>query len=103
VFYGDAYEGGTDDDGTVFSLDTGLGPFVALVRNAGKVGSQFAILGQELKGTTSVSINGTAAAFTIRSGTLIMATVPAEATTGSVTVTTPTGTLTSNVPFNVLP
>jgi len=36
------------------------------------------------------------------SDTFIKATVPVGATTGYVTVTTPSGTLTSNVPFNVL-
>jgi hypothetical protein len=37
------------------------------------------------------------------SDTYIKATVPPGATTGYVTVTTPSGTLTSNVPFHVIP
>ena len=85
--------------GTVFSLDTGLGPFVAFVRAAGKVGQTGGILGQGFTETTSVSLNGIPANFTVVSDTYIKATVPAGATTGYVTVATPTGVLTSNVPF----
>jgi uncharacterized repeat protein (TIGR03803 family) len=89
--------------GTVFSLDMGLGPFAAFVRAAAKVGGTSGILGQGFTGTTSVSLNGAPATFTVVSDTFIKATVPAGATTGYVTVTTPTGTLTSNVPFHVIP
>jgi len=89
--------------GSVFSLDMGLGPFVTFVRDAGRVGHFGGILGQGFTGTTSVSLNGTPATFTVKSDTLIEATVPAGATTGYVTVTTPTGVLTSNVPFHVIP
>jgi uncharacterized repeat protein (TIGR03803 family) len=89
--------------GTVYSLDTGLGPFVSFIRNRAKAGQPFDILGNGLKRTTGVSLNGTAATFTIKSDTLIVATVPAGATTGYVTVTMPGGTLTSNVPFYVIP
>jgi uncharacterized repeat protein (TIGR03803 family) len=102
-FYGVTQGGGTAGDGTVFSLSTGLGPFVAFVRGSGKIGQTGGILGQGLTGTTSVAINGTSATFTVVSDTFIEATVPAGATTGYVTVTTPSGTLTSNVPFRVIP
>jgi uncharacterized repeat protein (TIGR03803 family) len=102
-FYGDAYFGGHFNDGTIFSLNMGLGPFVSFVVPAGKVGSTSGILGQGFTGTTSVSMNGTSAAFTVVSDTFIKATVPEGATTGYVTVTTPTAVLTSNVPFRVLP
>jgi uncharacterized repeat protein (TIGR03803 family) len=88
--------------GTIFSLDMGLGPFVSFVRAAGKVGQTGPILGQGFTGTTSVSLNGIPASFTVVSDTYIRATVPAGATTGYVTVTTPTGVLTSNVPFHVI-
>jgi large repetitive protein len=84
-------------------MSTGLGPFVSLVRNPAKVGQEFGILGQGLKEATSVSLNGTAAKFKVKSNTVVTATVLAGATTGFVTVTTPSGTLTSNVPFNVIP
>jgi uncharacterized repeat protein (TIGR03803 family) len=103
TFYGTTAAGGIDDDGTVFSLDMGLSPFVAFVHNSGKVGKTGGILGQGLTGTTSVSLNGTTVNFTVKSDTFLTATVPDGATTGPVTVTTPSGTLTSNVPFRVLP
>ncbi len=59
--------------------------------------------GTKLTGATSVSFNGTPAAFSVASGTLIQALVPSGATTGFVTVTTPSGTLQSKVKFRVLP
>jgi uncharacterized repeat protein (TIGR03803 family) len=103
LFYGTTSAGGRYTYGTVFSLDMGLGPFVAFVRSYGKVGQTGGILGQGFTGTTSVSLNGTPADFTVVSDTFIKATVPPGATTGYVTVMTPSGTLTSNVPFRVLP
>jgi uncharacterized repeat protein (TIGR03803 family) len=102
-FYGTTFIGGSFGGGTVFTLDMGLGPFVAFVRNSGKVGQTGGILGQGFTGTTSVSLNGTPASFTVVSDTFIKATVPAGATTGFVTIMTPSGTLTSNVPFRVIP
>jgi len=102
-FYGTTTYGGTKNGGTVFTLDMGLGPFVAFVRAAGKIGQTGGILGQGLTGTTSVMLNGVPASFNIVSDTYIKATVPQGATTGYVTVTTPTGVLTSNVPFHVIP
>jgi uncharacterized repeat protein (TIGR03803 family) len=89
--------------GTVFSLDTGLPPFVTFVVKAGKVGKTVEILGQGLTGTKGVSFNGVTATFKVRSDALLTATVPAGATTGLVTVSTPSGTLTSNVTFQILP
>lgn len=110
-FYGTTGNGGVGGDscslpygcGTVFGLHVGLAPFVAFVRDSGKVGQTGGILGQGFTGTTSVSLNGTPASFTVVSDTFIRATVPAGATSGYVTVTTPSGTLTSNVPFYVIP
>jgi uncharacterized repeat protein (TIGR03803 family) len=102
-FYGATFGGGAYQVGTIFSLSTGLGPFVAFVRDSGKVGQTGGILGQGFTGTTSVSLNGIPAAFTVKSDTFITATVPPGATSGYVTVMTPSGTLTSNVPFRVLP
>jgi hypothetical protein len=84
-------------------LDAGLPPFVTFVRAAGKIGQTGGILGQSFTGTTNVSLNGTSATFTVVSETFVRATVPEGATTGDVTVTTPSGTLTSNVPFHVIP
>ncbi|MGB7584581.1 MAG: choice-of-anchor tandem repeat GloVer-containing protein [Terriglobales bacterium] len=101
VFYGTTWLGGVGG-GTAFSLNMGLGPFVTFVRAAGKVGQTGPILGQGFTGTTSVSLNGIPASFKVVSDTFIEATVPAGASTGYVTVTTPSGTLSSNVPFHVI-
>jgi uncharacterized repeat protein (TIGR03803 family) len=102
VFYGTVPDGGNSTYGTLYSLDMGLGPFVTFVRNAGRAGSVTSVLGQGFTGTSAVAFNGTAGSFTVASDTLIYATVPPGATTGYVTVTTPTGTLTSNKKFVVV-
>ena len=87
--------------GTVFSLSVGLGPFVETQPTSGKVGAAVKILGTNLTGATSVTFNGTAAVFKVVSASLITTTVPTGATTGKVKVTTPKGTLKSNVVFRV--
>jgi uncharacterized repeat protein (TIGR03803 family) len=90
-----------DFNGSVFSLGVGLGPFVEMHPTSGKVGATVRILGNKLLGSTSVSFNGVPAPFVVRSSTLITATVPASAATGTVKVTTPSGMLSSNVSFRV--
>ena len=101
--YGTTSAGGAYKWGTVFSLSTGLSPFVTFVRTSGKVGQTAQILGQGLTGTTAVSFNGTAASFVVHSDTYLTATIPSGASTGYVTVTTPSGTLKSKVRFRVIP
>jgi uncharacterized repeat protein (TIGR03803 family) len=102
-FYATTRDGGRYGDGTIFSLDMGLAPFATFVRAAGGVGGPVWILGEGFTGTTAVSFNGIPAEFTVRRDTFLTATVPSGATTGFVTVTSPGGTLTSNVPFQILP
>jgi uncharacterized repeat protein (TIGR03803 family) len=102
LFYGSTSQIGASGGGTIFGLDMGFGPFVSFIRNPAKIGQQFGILGYGLTGTSSVSFNGISANFKTQSETLLIATVPAGATTGYVTVTTPSGALTSNVPFHVI-
>ena len=87
--------------GTIFKLTNGLSPLVETVPVAGKVGQSVIILGYGLTGSTSVTFNGVAAAFTVESDTYIRATVPTGATTGTVSVDTPAGTLNSNPQFLV--
>jgi len=88
---------------TIFRLNAGLPPFVRMLRRFGKVGASVVILGNNLGTATSVSFNGTAAAFTVLSNSEIQATVPAGATTGQLTVATAQGILASNVVFTVVP
>jgi uncharacterized repeat protein (TIGR03803 family) len=103
TLYGTAERGGSHGYGAVYSLNMGLGEFVAFVQPSGKVGKTAEILGQGLTGTTSVTFNGVpASSFNIVSDTYLTAIVPAGAATGAVIVATPNGTLTSNKNFQVL-
>ncbi len=89
-------------NGTVYKLANGLAPLVETVPTGGKVGNSVLILGNGLTGSTSVTFNGVDADFTVESDTYIKATVPAGATTGAVSVVTPTGRLNSNPQFVVV-
>jgi uncharacterized repeat protein (TIGR03803 family) len=100
-FYGTTHGGGARGDGTVFSLATGLGPFVETLPAVGKVGATVIILGNNLTGASRVTFNGTPATFKVVSDSEITTVVPSGATTGKVAVTTPSGSLTSNVTFSV--
>jgi uncharacterized repeat protein (TIGR03803 family) len=103
VLYGTTWYGGTNDEGTVFSVDVGLKPFILLLPNWGKVGATIQILGQGFNGITGVSFNGVAATYTVVSDTYLTAVVPAQSTTGYVTVETTSNALTSTVKFKVVP
>ena len=107
TFYGTTSSGGSSDCsggcGTVFSLDVGLGPFVAFVIPGGKFGDTAQILGQNLTGTTNVTFSGIPASFRLVSDTHLTAVVPSGATTGPVVVTTPTGVMTSKQNFRIVP
>src|ERR1017187_6069622 len=74
-FYGTTAYGGSNNDGTVFRLSVGLGPFVKPRPPFGKVGATVKILGTDLTGATSVSFDGTAAVFTVVSSSEITTTV----------------------------
>jgi uncharacterized repeat protein (TIGR03803 family) len=100
-FYGATYGGGANNDGSIFSLSTGLGPFVAMKPALGKVGAPVTILGTALTGASSVSFNGTAAVFEVVSSSEITTTVPTGANSGKIQVITPGGTLVSNASFTV--
>lgn len=100
-FYGTTPADGTNNKGTVFNFSLGFGPFVQTIPTSAGVGTVIQILGNNLSGSTTVSFNGTAANFTVLSASDIQATVPAGATTGTVTVTTASGTLSSNHVFQV--
>jgi hypothetical protein len=69
---------------------------------SGPVGTSVDIEGFNFTGATSVTFNGTPASFTVQSATSITASVPDGATTGPISVTTPTGTGTSSEAFTVI-
>jgi uncharacterized repeat protein (TIGR03803 family) len=89
--------------GALFAFSQGLEPFVETLPASGNAGETVHILGTDLKGARMVSFNGTAAKFIVVSATEIKTTVPAGASTGFVTVTTPSGALKSNKTFAVIP
>jgi uncharacterized repeat protein (TIGR03803 family) len=105
ILYGDTNGGGTGNNnhGVFYSLSASLPPFVSLLPYSGKVGKTIEFLGQGFTSSTTVSFNGTAATPAVKSGTYLTAAVPSGATTGFVTVTTSSGTLTSNKKFRVTP
>jgi uncharacterized repeat protein (TIGR03803 family) len=108
MFYGSTELGGTSTActggcGTIFSLSTGLKPFVETQPTSGKVGADVRILGTNLTGATSVTFNGTTATIISNSSSEIKTSVPTGATTGTVKVTTLSGMLKSNVEFRVTP
>jgi hypothetical protein len=79
---------------TIGSFSPGSGPIGTLVHVEG---TNF------VAGATSVAFNGTAAVAAVLSPTEIETSVPAEATTGKITVTTPYGTAESAASFTVIP
>jgi uncharacterized repeat protein (TIGR03803 family) len=102
-FYGTTPYGGSNGYGTVFSLSVGLGAFVQSVPTSGKAGATVVILGTNLAGASAVTFNGVPVeSFTINStGTAVTTSVPSGASTGYIKVTTPSGSLTSNIAFDV--
>jgi uncharacterized repeat protein (TIGR03803 family) len=88
-------------NGAIYSFSNGLSPLVETNPTMGKVGKSVIILGNGLTGSTSVTFNGVAASFTVESDTYIKAAVPKGATTGTVSVLTPSGRLNSNPQFVV--
>ncbi len=66
-------------------------------------GSSIIISGKFLTGTTSVKINGTNASYTINNATQITAILPVSATTGLISLNTPTGTATSSTSIAINP
>jgi len=69
--------------------------------SSGRVGASVTISGANFMGATAVTFNGSTAAFTVTSDTAIQTTVPAGATTGPLSVTTPAGTALSASNFTL--
>jgi virginiamycin B lyase len=68
---------------------------------SGPVGTTVTITGQNLSGATQVAFNGTPASIVSDTATTVVTTVPAGATSGPISVTTPFGTATSTKDFEV--
>jgi hypothetical protein len=105
ILYGAAQGGGPQGDGLIFALDAGLpAPNPRAQRfspKSGAVGTKVRIWGQNLFGAT-VTFNSAASTNVYNSGpNYVWATVPAGATTGPITITTPGGTSTTHASFTV--
>lgn len=68
---------------------------------SGAVGTSVTISGANFTGATAVKFNGTSASYTVNSASQITATVPSGATSGPISVTTPSGSATSSSSFTV--
>lgn len=91
----------TSSNLTVFALAPVITDFTP---TNGLPGSSVTLNGANFLGATSVSFNGVAAtSFNVSADTQITTTVPATATTGPISVTTPGGSVTSSVPFYLPP
>jgi hypothetical protein len=92
--------GGTATSGAGFTVVAApaIGSFSP---SSGKPGKSVTISGTNFGGATKVAFNGTAATFTLKSATQLVATVPRGAATGPISVTTPGGTATSSSQFIV--
>jgi len=101
-FYGTtSIGGGVTDGGVFYSFSMGFKPYIITQFPLGKKGTSTGIFGVGLTGTTAVDFNGVSAQFSVESDTYLTAKIPTGATTGYVTVTTPSGTLKSATKFKV--
>jgi kumamolisin len=87
--------------GTLTGTGSGTPSITSFNPTSGPAGTSVTILGTNLGGASAVTFNGTSATFTNNSSTQISATVPAGATTGTISVVTSAGTATSSSNFTV--
>jgi hypothetical protein len=105
LIYGTAVAGSTTGLGATFALDVGLPKPVPRPQHfqpqAGPVGARVLIWGYDLL-SAAVQFNGVPAAAVSNSGSnYIWLAVPAGATTGPITITTPGGSVTTHASFTV--
>jgi uncharacterized repeat protein (TIGR03803 family) len=97
---------GPPSSGTFFVMDAGLAPpqtrIINFLPTSGRPGSTFVLQGSHFVGTTNVTINGAEASFSVLTANFIRVTVPAGATSGTISVTNAGGTSTSAKRFAVL-
>ena len=93
---------GTATSASNFTPSAAQPPSITSIPASGTVGTSIIITGNNFSGASAVKFNGTSATFTINSPTQITAVVPAGATAGQISVTTPAGTATSATNFTPL-
>ncbi|WP_245815293.1 Ig-like domain-containing protein [Hymenobacter gelipurpurascens] len=87
---------------TAFTVTPAAPTISSFTPGSGPVGAQVTLTGTNLTGTTAVRFNGVSATtFTVQSATSLRMTVPAGATKGKITLTTPGGTAQSKDQFTV--
>ena len=103
--YGVATQGGPSDYGTAFRLNLSLPkPLPAIssfAPESGAAGSYVLLKGTNLLGPGTVLFNGAPSQFASRGGHYVLAQVPAEATSGPISIATPNGIATSHRAFLV--
>lgn len=106
VYGGGQNPQGVQNQGAIDRFTTGFVPLPPSIASfspsKGRVGAKVTISGSSFVGATSVSFNGTHASFTVEASGFIVAKVPAGASSGPITVTTPGGTTASKTSFTVL-
>jgi uncharacterized repeat protein (TIGR03803 family) len=104
TFYSTTEQGGIGV-GSFYSLNNGYSPFISLVNvTSGAEGAQVGILGQGFSSKSIVEFGGTKATTTKLTGTTyILATVPAGALTGDITVTTGSTVLSTTASYKITP
>ncbi len=104
---GGTNSGGVSDDGSIAVFDASLPVpkpgILRFVPASGKVGTKVTISQGPYIGATAVMFNGTSATFKVKGSEFITTTVPAGATSGPISVTTPGGTAKSTKSFTVVP
>jgi hypothetical protein len=94
--------GGTGVSSSSFTITPSSPAISSFNPTTGSAGISVVITGTNFTGATAVKFNGTAAAsFTVNSATQITATIASGTTSGTIAVTTPAGTATSNTNFSV--
>jgi uncharacterized repeat protein (TIGR03803 family) len=103
--YGLTYQGGTHNDGVLYSLANSLKTFVQpIVLKGAKVGASVQLLGQNLSTTTAVTFGTGPATFTLGANGFMVVHPSAGANTGVITVKEAGGgTLVSPLKFKIIP
>jgi hypothetical protein len=98
--------GGVKNWGTVYSLNLGLAKPAPATRmyspDSGPTGTSILIHGRYFVGVTEVTVGGAQAAVNVASAEWMRVTVPANAVSGPIVITTPGGSVTAGQ-FKVLP
>jgi uncharacterized protein YjbI with pentapeptide repeats len=95
--------GGTVTTTDSFTVTQALPTISGFSPAAGSAGTSVTITGANFTGATAVLFNNTNANFNVISATQITTTVPAGATTGPISVITPSGTVASSSNFTISP